>query len=192
MIIRGKEVEIDFRNSEKIQDKVNKADQLPDSAKAELGKKELNVLKNYTNDTFNSFDGFGMSNNTLLTGKNSKENRKDYYNTFQEMSECNFIHRGLQIIADDCAQKNIEGHTLKIYSDDDDIKKILDELFYERLNIDKELWSIIYETCKFGDNFYEIIPDSYKNPTMVARIRYLEPERVNRIEKNGTLANYTF
>ena len=30
MIIRGKEVEIDFRNSEKIQDKVNKADQLPD------------------------------------------------------------------------------------------------------------------------------------------------------------------
>ena len=146
MIIRGKEVEIDFRNSEKIQDKVNKADQLPDSAKAELGKKELNVLKNYTNDTFNSFDGFGMSNNTLLTGKNSKENRKDYYNTFQEMSECNFIHRGLQIIADDCAQKNIEGHTLKIYSDDDDIKKTLDELFYERLNIDKELWSIIYET----------------------------------------------
>ena len=100
MIIRGKEVEIDFRNSEKIQDKVNKADQLPDSAKAELGKKELNVLKNYTNDTFNSFDGFGMSNNTLLTGKNSKENRKDYYNTFQEMSECNFIHRRLQIIAD--------------------------------------------------------------------------------------------
>ena len=192
MIIRGKEVEIDFRNSEKIQDKVNKADQLPDSAKAELGKKELNVLKNYTNDTFNSFDGFGMSNNTLLTGKNSKENRKDYYNTFQEMSECNFIHRGLQIIADDCAQKNIEGHTLKIYSDDDDIKKTLDELFYERLNIDKELWSIIYETCKFGDNFYEIIPDSYKNPTMVARIRYLEPERVNRIEKNGKLAFYTY
>lgn len=192
MIIRGKEVEIDFRNAEKIQDKVNKANQLPDSAKAELGKKEINELKNYTNDTFNSFDGFGMSNNTLLTGKNSKENRKDYYSTFQEMSECNFIHRGLQIIADDCSQKNVEGHTLKIYSDDDDIKETLDELFYERLNIDKELWSIIYETCKFGDNFYEIIPDSYKNPTMVARIRYLEPERVNRIEKNGKLAFYTY
>ena len=68
----------------------------------------------------------------------------------------------------------------------------LEDLFFERLNIDKESWSIIYETIKLGDNFYEVIPDSYKNPTMVSRIRYLEPERVNRIEKNGKLAFYTY
>ena len=192
MIVNGKEVEINFKQASQIQDKVNNVEQLPDNAKSEIGKKELKEINSFIADNLSNFDGFGMTNNTLLTGKNARENRKDYYTTFQEMSECNFIHRGLQIIADDCSQKNIEGHALKIYSDDDDNLQILQELFFERLNIDKELWSIIYETCKFGDNFYEIIPDSYKNPSMIARIRYLEPEKVNRIEKNGKLAFYTY
>jgi len=192
MLINGKEVEVDFRRASQIQDLVNRTEQLPDNSKVEVNKQELKELQDYTTNTFENFDGYGMNNNVLLTGKKAKENRKDYYNTFQEMSESNFIHRGLQVIADDASQKNIEGHTAKVYSDDDEIKEILTELFYKRLNIDKELWSIVYETCKFGDNFYEIIPDSYKNPTMVARIRYLEPERVNRIEKNGKLAFYTY
>jgi hypothetical protein len=192
MIINGKEVEVDFRRAAQIQDRVNKVEQLPDNSKTEVNNRELKELQDISSNTFENFDGYGMTNNMLLTGKKPKENRKDYYTTFQEMSESNFIHRGLQIIADDCSQKNNEGHTVKVYSDDDEIKEILEKLYYERLNIDKELWSIVYETCKFGDNFYEIIPDSYKNPTMVARIRYLEPERVNRIEKNGKLAFYTY
>ena len=192
MIINGKEVEIDFRRAAQIQDKINQVQQLPDNTKVEVNNKELKQIADITTNTFENFDGYGMTNNMLLTGKKSKENRKDYYTTYEEMDESNFIHRGLQIISDDCTQKNIEGHVLKIYSDDDETKNILDELFYERINVDKELWSTVYETCKFGDNFYEVIPDSYKNPTMIARIRYLEPERVNRIEKNGKLAFYTY
>ena len=192
MLINGKEVEVDFRRAAQIQDAVNKTSQLPDNSKVEVNKQELKDLQSFTTNTFENFDGYGINNNMLLTGKKSKENRKDYYSTYQEMSETNFIHRGLQVIADDASQKNVDGHTIKVYSDDDETKEILSNLFYERLNVDKELWSIIYETCKFGDNFYEIIPDSYKNPTMVARIRYLEPERVNRIEKNGKLAFYTY
>lgn len=192
MIINGKEVNIDPRRSAQIQDKVNKTEFLPDSAKTELSKKDIKDLNTFITDSYNSFDGYGVSNTTLLTGKNSKENRKEYYLTYQEMDETNFIHRGLQIIADDCSQKNQYGNRIKIYSDDDEIKEVLEEMFITRLNIDKEIWSIIYETCKLGDNFYEIIPDSYQNPTMVSRIRYLEPERVNRIEKNGKLAFYTY
>ena len=192
MIINGKDVEVDFRRAAQIQDRVNKVEQLPDNSKVEVNNRELKQLQEITSNTFDSFDGYGMTNNTLLTGKNSKENRKEYYTTYQEMRESNFINRGLQVISDDCTQKNNEGHTVKNYSDDDEIKEILDSLFFERLNIDKEIWSIVNETCTFGDNFYEIIPDSYKNPTMVARIRYLEPERVNRIEKNGKLAFYTY
>jgi hypothetical protein len=135
---------------------------------------------------------FSFQNNNTFLSKEGRINRKEYYQTFQDMSNCNFIHRGLQIIADDCSQKNQEGHTVKINSDDDEIKEILEDLFYNRLNFNKELWSIVYETCKLGDNFYEVIPDSYDKPTMVARIRYLDPTKVNRIEKNGKLAFYTY
>lgn len=192
MIINGKDVEVDFRRAAQIQDRVNNVANLPATAKVEVNKKEKKELTDFATSNFDGFDGYGMSNNTLLTGKNVRENRKDYYNTFQEMSECNFINRGLQIIADDCTQRNLEGHTIQVFSDDEEIKEDLEELFNERLNMDKELWSIVMETCKKGDNFYEIIPDSYQNPTMVARIRYLEPDRVNRIEKNGKLAFYTY
>ena len=192
MLINGKEVEINFKKAAEIQTKVNQISQLPDNAKTEVSKKDLKALETVAENFYNNYDGYGITNNTLLTGKKSKENRRDYYATFQEMSEYNFIHRGLTVISDDCSQKGVDGHVMKNLSDDDEIKQILDSLFFDRLNIDKELWSIFYETCKLGDNFYEVIPDSYKNPTMIARIRYLEPDRVNRIEKNGKLAFYTY
>ena len=192
MIINGKDVEVDFRRAAQIQDRVNKVEQLPDNSKVEVNNRELKQLQEITSNTFDSFDGYGMTNNTLLTGRNSKENRKEYYTTYQEMRESNFINRGLQVISDDCTQKNSEGHTIKNFSDDDEIKEILDSLFFERLNIDKEIWSIVNETCTFGDNFYEIIQKPNKNTTIITRNRYQEQERVNRIEKNSKLAFYTY
>lgn len=192
MLINGKDVEINYKKAAEIQSRVNLVQDLPDNVKTEVSKKDKKELDAIINSNLGDFEAYGIANNTLLTGKRQKENRKEYYDTFQEMSEYNFIHRGLQQISDDCSQRNVEGHTLKNYSDDDEIKEILNNLFFDRLNIDKELWSIIYETCKLGDNFYEVIPDSYEKPTMIARIRYLEADRVNRIEKNGKLAFYTY
>lgn len=192
MLINGKDVEINYKKAAEIQSRVNLVQDLPDNIKTEVSKKDKKELDAIINSNLGDFEAYGIANNTLLTGKRQKENRKEYYDTFQEMSEYNFIHRGLQQISDDCSQRNVEGHTLKNYSDDDEIKEILNNLFFDRLNIDKELWSIIYETCKLGDNFYEVIPDSYEKPTMIARIRYLETDRVNRIEKNGKLAFYTY
>lgn len=197
MLINGQDVNIDFQKSKQIQQRVNAQSAIPDSAKSEVPKKDLKELERQflaSNDgsglAFS--DMFGSNNNTLLTGNNVNVNRQEYYATFQEMSECNFIHRGLQIIADDGCQKNMEGDTVKIYSDDEETKSILEDLFHKRLNLNKELWSIFYETCKLGDNFYEVIPDSYEHPTQIARIRYLEPTKVNRIEVNGKLAFYTY
>ena len=199
MIVNGKEISINYKASQQIQQKIDITPEIPDSAKVELPKKELKELKDEFSNYYNSislqnFDGYGSSNNTFsLNGTNANNvNRAEYYDAFQEMSECNFVHRGLQLIADDGSQKNIEGNVVKVYSDDEDTKDILENLFYKRLNLNKELWSIMYETCKLGDNFYEIIPDSYEHPTQIVRIRYLNPKKVNRIEKNGKLAFYTY
>lgn len=200
MIINGKEISVDYRAAQNIQQKLDITPEIPETAKVELPKKEVKELKDdysnfYNNISLQNFsDSYGSANNTFsLNGNNANNvNRAEYYDTFQEMSECNFIHRGLQIIADDGCQKNIEGNVTKVYSDDEEIKGILEDLFNKRLNLNKELWSIIYETCKLGDNFYEVIPDSYEHPTQIVRIRYLNPKKVNRIEKNGKLAFYTY
>lgn len=190
MIVNGKDININYRKAEEIQRKMNPINELPENLKVEASKKELKELEDIDSLLYNA--DFGLQNNNTYFSKDGKINRKEYYRTFQDMSNCNFIHRGLQIIADDCSQKNQEGHTVKITSDDDEVKQILEELFYNRLNFNKELWSIVYETCKLGDNFYEVIPDSYEKPTMISRIRYLDPTKVNRIEKNGKLAFYTY
>lgn len=197
MIVDGKEVNVNYRTTQVIQQKIDTQADMPETVKVEVPKKELKEL----NQSFNSFGGYessalgdmyGSQNNTLNTGANSQENRYNYYETFEAMAWTPYLHRGLQVISDDACQKNTDGDTVKIYSDDEDIKEILEELFHERLNLNKELWSIIYETIKLGDNFYEVIPDSYEQPTCVARIRHLDPTKVNRIEKNGKLAFYTY
>src|SRR5574344_1857551 len=114
MIINGKEVTLNYKKAEEIQDKFNTVNSMPDSSKQEISKKERKDLSTFgfSDSDFNQNIGeaYGIQNNTLLTGKNSKQNRDEYYRTFQEMDGCNFIHRGLQIISDDCTQRNEEGH----------------------------------------------------------------------------------
>ena len=198
MIINGKEVNIDYRAAQTIQQRLDVSPEIPETAKVEVSKKDIKEL----NQTFESgaanynealmYGNMYGTENQLLTGLNASENRANYYQVFDQMDGCPFIHRGLQVIADDACQKNIDGDTVKVYSDDEDIKEILEKLFHERLNLNKELWSIFFETCKLGDNFYEVIPDSYEHPTEISRIRYLDPRKTNRIEKNGKLAFYTY
>tara|TARA_Y100000310_G_C20640918_1_gene793837 strand:- start:460 stop:1974 length:1515 start_codon:yes stop_codon:yes gene_type:complete len=43
-----------------------------------------------------------------------------------------------------------------------------------------------------GDNFYEVVVDDYKKPKNVIFLRYLEPDKVDRIEDNGRLAYFTY
>lgn len=193
MLINGKEVVLDLKKSQNIQSEINDNKNLPDFIKSEVSKKQLiDAGYNDDQDISNALSEVSSINNSFLGGSSDLDNRKNWYATFQEMSSSNFIHRALQVVCDDACQKNTEGNTVGIVSDNEENKTILSELFHKRLNLNKELWSIFYETIKLGDNFYEIIPDSYERPTMVAKIRYLEPHKVNRIEVNNKLAFYTY
>lgn len=193
MLINGKEVVLDIKKSQNVQNEINNTKDLPDFIKSEVSKKQLTDAGYGDNqDITNALSEVTSVNNSFLGGSSDLDNRKNWYATFQEMTSSNFIHRALQVICDDACQKNTEGNTIGIVSDNEENKNILSELFHKRLNLNKELWSIFYETVKLGDNFYEIIPDSYDNPTMVAKIRYLEPDKTNRIEVNNKLAFYTY
>lgn len=196
MIINGKDVSVNFHAAQKTQERIDKASDIPETAKTEVSKKEQrDLLQSFSGEYsgYSSYgDMFGSQNNTLNATDGVAGNRAAYYQIFDDMDSTPFVHRGLQVIADDACQKNTEGDTVKVYSGDDEIKGILEDLFHSRLNLNKELWSIFFETIKYGDNFYEIIPDNYEHPTQIARIRYLDPVKVNRIESNGKLAFYTY
>jgi len=66
------------------------------------------------------------------------------------------IASALDIISDECSLKNEMGEVLQIRSSDEDIQKILYNLFYDVLNIEFNLWSWTRQMCKYGDFFLKL------------------------------------
>ena len=66
------------------------------------------------------------------------------------------IASALDIIADESTLKNDMGEVLQIQSSDEDVQKILYNLFYDVLNIEFNLWPWIRNMCKYGDFFLKL------------------------------------
>jgi len=181
MLVNGKEIEIRPGQPENIQRKINVIDTLKTDLKSEISPAQQKDI-DFSYNQFSMFE------------KESAEtaDRKVRYAYYREMDKMEFVHRAIEIVSDDSSQKNNEGNSLKIYSDDEEVKELLEDLFFERLDINNELWSVVYETCKMGDNFYEVIVDDYKNPKKIVYLRYLEPTKVERVEENGRLSHFVY
>jgi len=72
------------------------------------------------------------------------------------MDQDAIIASALDIIADESTLKNDMGEVLSIRSSNEDIQKILYNLFYDVLNIEFNLWSWIRQMCKYGDFFLKL------------------------------------
>jgi len=82
--------------------------------------------------------------------------RTQLYSDYEAMDTDSIIASTLDIIADECTLKNDMGEILQIRSSDEDIQKILYNLFYDVLNIEFNLWSWIRQMCKYGDFFLKL------------------------------------
>ncbi len=78
------------------------------------------------------------------------------YSDYDTMDTDAIVASALDIIADECTLKNDMGEVLQIRSSDDDIQKILYNLFYDVLNIEFNLWSWIRQMSKYGDFFLKL------------------------------------
>ena len=78
------------------------------------------------------------------------------YNDYDTMDTDAIIASALDIIADECTLKNEQGEVLQIRSSDENIQKILYNLFYDVLNIEFNLWSWTRQMCKYGDFFLKL------------------------------------
>jgi len=96
----------------------------------------------------------------------------------------------LDIYSDECLTQNEMGKILTIKSDDDNIKQILNNLFYDILNIDFNLWSWSRNMFKYGDFYlklhispeygiYQVEPLSSYN---VIRVENSDPSNKNYIK----------
>jgi hypothetical protein len=87
--------------------------------------------------------------------------RLELFSDYDIMENDPIIASALDIYSDECTTRSEFGEVLKITSEDSNIKGILENLFYDILNIEFNLWSWTRNMCKYGD-FYlhlEIEPD---------------------------------
>jgi len=112
-----------------------------------------------TNSIMNKYNGV-YSNATSLWGQQLNINyqylRPFLYSDYDMMDTDAIIASALDIISDECTLKNEMGEVLQIRSSDEDIQKILYNLFYDVLNIEFNLWSWIRQMNKYGDFFLKL------------------------------------
>jgi hypothetical protein len=147
-----------------------------------------------TNALMNRFQGvYQNPASTSLYGQQFNLNyqylRTQLYSDYDNMDTDAIIASALDIIADECTLKNDMGEVLQIKSSDEDIQKILYNLFYDVLNIEFNLWSWTRQMCKYGDFFlkleisekfgvYNVIPYSAYH---IERKENFDPENPSKV-----------
>ena len=113
-----------------------------------------------TNSLIDRFSRIYSTNPSSLYGAQFNFNyqylRPQLYSEYDVMDQDAIIASALDIISDESTLKNDMGEVLSIRSSNEDIQKILYNLFYDVLNIEFNLWSWIRQMCKYGDFFLKL------------------------------------
>ena len=114
--------------------------------------------------------------------------RIELFRDYDTMDMDPIISSALDIYADECVTKNELGDILTVHSEDQNIKEILNNLFYDILNIEFNMWSWTRNLVKYGDFYLKL----YISPEY--GVYFVEPMSsysVSRIE-NSDLNNKNY
>ena len=111
-----------------------------------------------TNSLLDRFSRLYIYNNKNIFNPNLNYQtlRIQLYSDYEAMDTDSIIASALDIIADEATVKNDQNELLNISSSDENIQRILYNLFYDVLNIEFNLWSWIRNMCKYGDFFLKL------------------------------------
>ena len=90
---------------------------------------------------------------TITSNAYNLSERLMRYQDFQEMEYTPEIAAAMDIYADETCAQDEKGRVLHIYSDNEKIKELLEDLFYNVLNVEFQMRSWARNLCKYGDFF---------------------------------------
>jgi len=116
--------------------------------------------------------------------------RIQLYSDYEAMDTDSIIASALDIVSDEATIKNDQGEILAIKSSDENIQRVLYNLFYDVLNIEFNLWSWTRNMLKYGDFFlkleiaekfgvYNVLPYTVYN---IIRHEGYDPENPNEVK----------
>lgn len=114
--------------------------------------------KYQTNSLLDRFSRLYIYNNKNIFNPNLNYQtlRIQLYSDYEAMDTDPLIASTLDILADESTLKNDMGEVLSIRSTDENIQRVLYNLYYDVLNIEFNLWSWIRNMCKYGDFFLKL------------------------------------
>lgn len=114
------------------------------------------------NNGFRTPNGYGKESSSFSTiGGFGIVDRMQRYSTFAEMEHTGEIAAALDIFADETCATNEKGKSFHVHSNNREIKKALEDLFYDTMNIEFSLRPWVRNCTKAGDFFLynEVLPD---------------------------------
>lgn len=114
--------------------------------------------KYQTNSLLDRFSRLYIYNNKNIFNPNLNYQtlRIQLYSDYEAMDTDAIIASTLDILADEATLKNQVGEVLSIKSTDENIQRVLYNLYYDVLNIEFNLWSWVRNMCKYGDFFLKL------------------------------------
>lgn len=104
-------------------------------------------------DRFTRLHGIKPSISTYNNNYNYQSSRTELYTDYEIMDMDSIIAAALDIYSDEATRKNEYDEILTIKSSDETIKKVLENLFYDILNVEFNLWPWIRSMNKYGDMY---------------------------------------
>jgi hypothetical protein len=116
--------------------------------------------------------------------------RIDLFRDYDSMDSDPILSSALDVYSDECTARNEMGNVLKIHHEDDQIKQLLENLFYDILNVEFNLWPWTRNLVKYGDFFLQLeIADKLGIVNVMAlstyevsRVENFDPENPQRVK----------
>ena len=116
--------------------------------------------------------------------------RIDLFRDYDSMDSDPILSSALDVYSDETTARNEFGNVLKIHHEDDQIKQLLENLFYDILNVEFNLWPWTRNLVKYGDFFLQLeIADKLGIVNVMAlstyevsRVEAFDPENPQRVK----------
>ena len=111
--------------------------------------------------------------------------RREVFRDFDAMDNDPILSSALDIYADESTLKNEFGDTLMVHSDNQKVQDILNNLFYDVLNVEFNLWPWVRNMCKYGDFFLGLEVAEGKGVVNVTPHSVYNTERLERTDPSN-------
>jgi len=110
-----------------------------------------------------------------------------FYDEYRQMDlTYPIVKAALDIYAEETVNKDTSGNLIKIVTENEKVKRLLEECFFDNLNLNKRAFVIAREFCKFGNVYAYLIT---RQDDGVVDLVYLPPDALVRQQMIG-LASY--